>query len=306
MPSVDITQAHEVFLGDKPTYIREVVALDPSLYYLTQEEAAFFKAVTGIDHDDELKAHILMTQEKAYKVAPYPCIYGFGFLRMGIMNRPGYEDFIKIGRERKDAIFLDIGCCFATDARKAAIDGFPAHNIIASDLREEFLELSHILFRTSKDTWPAHFIPGDAFDPAMLSVVPPARGPKQEPPPDLSTLTSLNPLHGHCSVINAAAFFHLFDEERQLHLARALAGLLSPDSGSTICGFQVGSKEKGSFPQELKGARHEVFAHSPKSWEEMWSGMVFEKGEVQVRTELIETMFLDIQAEFLSWSITRL
>lgn len=167
----------------------------------------------------------------------------------------------------------------------------------------EFLELSHILFRTSKDTWPAHFVPGDALDPEMLSVVPPTRGPKQEPLPDLSTLTSLNPLHGHCSVINAAAFFHLFDEEKQLHLARALAGLLSPEPGSIICGVQCGKKEKSTFTQLIDGTQYDLFAHSEKSWEEMWDGMVFEKGEVQVRVEWEKA---DHKAEFLWWSITRL
>jgi len=137
----------------------------------------------------------------------------------------------------------------------------------------------------------------------MLSVVPPARGPRQEPLPDLSTLTSLNPLHGHCSVINAGAFFHLFDEEKQLHLARALAGLLSTEPGSIICGVQGGKKEKGTFTQLIDGAQYDLFAHSAKSWEEMWDGMVFEKGEVQVRAEWEE---MDHKTEFLWWSITRL
>jgi len=170
----------------------------------------------------------------------------------------------------------------------------------------EFLELSHVLFRTSKETWPAHFIPGDALDPDMLSVVSPARGPTREPLPDLSALTSLNPLHGHCSVINASAFFHLFDEEKQLHLARALAGLLSPQPGSIICGLQVSKKEKGVSTQIVHGTQYDLFAHSAESWEEMWDGTVFEKGKVQVKAELKELVFMDNKAELLYWSIMRL
>jgi hypothetical protein len=65
-----------------------------------------------------------------------------------------YEHILELGRERPDALLLDIGCCCTSDhdvlltalnnldsilvgvnARKAAADGFPAKNIIASDLR---------------------------------------------------------------------------------------------------------------------------------------------------------------------------
>jgi len=44
------------------------VALDESLYNLSDEERAFFKQQTGIQDDDELKAHILQVQAEAYKV----------------------------------------------------------------------------------------------------------------------------------------------------------------------------------------------------------------------------------------------
>jgi hypothetical protein len=62
-----------------------------------------------------------------------------------------YEHILELGRERPDALLLDIGCCCTSDhdaalnsldsilvgvdARKAAADGFPAKNIIASDIR---------------------------------------------------------------------------------------------------------------------------------------------------------------------------
>ena len=44
------------------------MALDESLYDLTEEERAFFKQQTGISDDDELKAHILRLQAEAYEV----------------------------------------------------------------------------------------------------------------------------------------------------------------------------------------------------------------------------------------------
>ena len=38
---------------------------------LTDEERSFFKQQTGIQDDDELKAHILQVQAEAYKVCNY-------------------------------------------------------------------------------------------------------------------------------------------------------------------------------------------------------------------------------------------
>lgn len=42
--------------------------LDERFYDLTDEDRAFFKQQTGIQDDDELKAHILQVQAEAYKV----------------------------------------------------------------------------------------------------------------------------------------------------------------------------------------------------------------------------------------------
>jgi hypothetical protein len=44
------------------------LALDESLYNLTEEERTFFKQQTGISDDDELKAHISRVQAEAYEV----------------------------------------------------------------------------------------------------------------------------------------------------------------------------------------------------------------------------------------------
>jgi len=305
MASPDVSQSTPIALGDRVVHYETSSLLDPSLYALSPSEEAFFKAATGIEDDAALKTHVMMVQEKAYKVAPYPCIYGFNFLRLVITRNMVYEDILKIGRERKDAIFLDIGCCFSVDSRKAAADGFPACNIVASDLKQEFLELSHALFNTSKDTYPGHFVAGDVFDPAVLSVEPPSRGVPPSPRPDLSALTSLNPLRGHCSVINASSFFHLFNEERQLHAARALAGLLSSEPGSLICGIHLGAQEAGVWTDNVAGGKFDLFCHSPKSWRAMWDGL-FTMGEVKVEASLktIETMNREIH--MLTWSVTRL
>ncbi|KAI0066449.1 hypothetical protein BV25DRAFT_1796896 [Artomyces pyxidatus] len=288
--------------------------LDESLYCLGEEESAFFKEKTGIEDDEELKTHLLEIQAVAYEVHPYPCIHLFSWTKLRISRFPSYPHLLELGKEREGAIFLDIGCCFGNDLRKAIADGYPAKNVVASDLHGEFWDIGHKLFRDTPETLPVTFVAGDAFYAGHLEAVPPftALAPPTTPSPDLRTLTSLNPLRGHVSAVNAISFFHLFSEGRQLRLAHALAGLLSPEPGSMLFGQQIGLPEKGTTA--WKG----LFCHSPESWKELWDGQVFEKGTVRVETELrklesddsakAKAMSVLPGSSFylLTWSVTRL
>ncbi|KAF8491240.1 hypothetical protein F5888DRAFT_1928794 [Russula emetica] len=299
-------------------------ALDESLYDLTEEERTFFKQQTGIPDDDDLKAHIFRLQAEAYEVYPYACIRLFHFARFKILRlfRSSYQNLLEIGKSRKGAIFLDIGCCMGTDARKLIADGYPLEQVVTSDLRQEFANLGHKLFKTTQETCPIAFVPGDVFDPNHLEIAPPmasAQASTGDPPlsgsaPDLRSLTSLNSLHGRVFAIHASAFFHLFDEEKQLHLARALAGLLSPEPGSKIFGRHIGAPEKKGFEPSIMRRDHRLWCHSPESWTELWDGLVFEKGVVKVQTKLVHRERRNLQPDapqnamitLLVWSVTRL
>ena len=148
----------------------------------------------------------------------------------------------------------------------------------------------------------------------MASVQEFTGGPTSGSAPDLRSLTSLNPLHGRVFAIHASSFFHLFDEEKQLHLARALAGLLSPEPGSMIFGVHVGAPEKKGFVPSLRSRDHRLWCHSPESWIELWDGLVFEKGVVKVQTNLVHKERRNLQPDaprdamitYLVWSVTRL
>jgi hypothetical protein len=127
------------------------------------------------------------------------------------------------------------------------------------------------------------------------------------PCPPLSSLTSLTPLRGHVSAIHASSFFHLFDEEKQLLLAKRLAALLSPRSGSVIFGSHGGNAEMGltDMPNSVGG---HMFCHSPESWRDLWDKQVFKKGSVRVNCGLRKVETRDFPAKegvFLWWSVTR-
>ncbi|KDR76360.1 hypothetical protein GALMADRAFT_247795 [Galerina marginata CBS 339.88] len=271
---------------------------DASLYSLDADERDFFQQLTGIQDEEALREHIIAVQAKAYDIYGYPCIRNFTFIKLKIARLPGYKHALKLLQDRRDSILLDIGCCFGNDARKAVVDGWPVQNVIASDLQQGFWNCGHELFKSTPETFPAAFIPGDVFDPVMLTLpTENALQPSVEAPlPPLNTLTSLTPLTHRISAIHASAFFHLFPEARQLELAHRLARLLRPEKGSIIFG-QHGSRPEKGFRVEagrvVNGRTVYMFCHSPDSWREMWTQEVFGPDnsmgvEVEVDAELVE------------------
>ncbi|TBU33175.1 hypothetical protein BD311DRAFT_749372 [Dichomitus squalens] len=289
--------------------------LDPSLYAPDEEEKAFMKMTTGIQDDEELKTHIFAIQAKALTVYKYPCIRQFDFMRLRIARMPPYQQFLELGRQRKDAIFLDVGCGFGNDTRKAVLDGWPIEGVIAADLSPQMWNVGHELFRSTPDTFPVPFVQGDILDPAYLApapLLPTSSTPILDPLPPLSEVKTLNELHGKISAIFASAFFHLFKFEGQEQVARKLAGLLSPLPGSLIFGTQTGFAEKGGWG--VDGSRADY--HSDESWKELWENLFVEAGvEVEVKARLQQHrgglngygLYPENTRErfYLDWSVTR-
>ncbi|EJD41305.1 hypothetical protein AURDEDRAFT_115547 [Auricularia subglabra TFB-10046 SS5] len=264
--------------GDWYAKLRDT-PLDPSLYAPRDEEKAFYKQQTGIESDHELREHILAVQARAFKVWPYPCIRRLAFTKLKISRFPVYNEVLKLGRERPDAILLDLGCCFGNDARRAVADGFPATQVIASDLRAEFWALGHELFRSSPETCPIRFVQGDVFAPSFISPHETSLFAPGDPIDACVESGSLNPLQKRASVIHTSAFFHLFNEEQQLEIARRCNALLSNEPGSLIFGSHRGV-EKATVRQG-----RDSFAHDPESWKAMWKQVATE-GNVEVEAYL--------------------
>ncbi|KAH8116883.1 hypothetical protein DFH11DRAFT_1577984 [Phellopilus nigrolimitatus] len=267
----------------------ERAKLNPALYSPSPEEVAFLKDETGIQDDEELKQHVLAVQRKAWDLAHYRCILTFEFTKLKISRLPLYDDLLTLAKKRPDALFLDFACCFGNDARKAISDGYPLRNVITSDLVKDFWDLGHTLFKSTPESFPVAFIPGDIFDPLHVAPAQPHYSPPATSrPANLSELTSLTPLQGHISAIHASAFFHLLDEAEQLAAARALASLLSTSPGSMIFGTHSSSHISGlrTAPNQLG---KQIYCYNPEDWRAMWDGVVFENGAVEVKVTLVDS-----------------
>ncbi|KAJ7639311.1 hypothetical protein FB45DRAFT_977155 [Roridomyces roridus] len=276
-------------------------------YRLDEHELSFLKGATGITDDDALKKHIFEMRDVALKVYPYPCIKRLGFIRLKMPKNPeAYEHVLNLGKNDPNAILIELGCCLGNDVRNIAAAGFPSQNILASDLRSGFWDVSNQLYCNPTGDFKGSFIPGDALDPEFLDLLPQLTEAPPPPPPVLSTLTSFNPLHGYVSAIHTGSFFHLFSEEHQLFIARKFAGLLSPKAGSMIFGCHGSQPTKGFM---RASGSNQIFCHTPESWEEMWTTQVFKPGQVEVKAWLKNSgKVLNNETDFwmLYWSVKRL
>ncbi|KAK1226079.1 hypothetical protein PQX77_010945 [Marasmius sp. AFHP31] len=287
---------------------------------LSKVELEFFKQQLGTEDEAEIKDHIVEVGTRAHKVRAqcwvlaqflrvlkkrnldspqvfnYGCISEFHFVKLKSQAYDSeefdpdrtYRRALESCTQREDGLYIDFGCCFGADLRKAVVDGLPVQKAIGSDIQQEFWGLGHELFKSTPETFPAIFISGDAFDKAFIS----GRGPCAEAPtgplPDLKTLTSFIPLQGRITAIHVANVFHLFDKEKQLELAQALSSLLSPVPGSVIFGSQAAKEVPGEY---INRRGETSFAHSPESWKELWDGGVFPSGSIQVRAKLFPLPF---------------
>ena len=151
--------------------------------------------------------------------------------------------------------------------------------------------------KSTPETCPIAFVPGDVFDHEFIEPAPPATtSPESTIYPIIKdlNLTSLNPLRYKISAIHASSFFHLFDEEKQLVVAQRLASLLSPEPGSIIFGSHGGIEKKGWRDHD----GHVMFCHDPDTWNALWEE-VFGKGIVECKS------FMHPKWPVLYWSVTR-
>lgn len=162
-----------------------------------------------------------------------------------------------------------------------------------------FWDSGHKLFRTTPETYPAKFIAGNAFDDGHICPTAPV---PSSPPPSLASVNTLTELRGRISVIHATYFFHLFDEEKKVELAKRVASLLDLRPGSIIFGSDIGLPNKG----EVRAASGNIFCHSPETWTEIWDGRVFEKGKVKVTTGFKEITTKGMEDVLLSLGGARL
>lgn len=133
-------------------------------------------------------------------------------------------------------------------------DGVPSENLYASDLRQDFYDIGYDLFN-DHETLKAEFIVADIFD-------------------DNSDL--VKNLTKKIDIVNAASFFHLFNWDQQVLVAKRVVGLLNDKPGSLLIGRQVGRVDPP--PPDDKEAAGKHYRHDVATWKKLWEQVGAETG----------------------------
>ncbi|KAA1125358.1 hypothetical protein PGTUg99_012767 [Puccinia graminis f. sp. tritici] len=245
------------------------------------EQLTFYKAATGIQDSEKLKAHILEiraeVQTMAESIDPIGGT-GFYFLQGMIARHPFYHNVRKEIEKKSNnrKIFLDIGAGMGTDLRQTIYYGWNRDDVIGVDVASEWKPLGYKLFRDSDR--PIPYFLGNVLEPEVLDVKSSAK--VDHAKIDLHSLKDLNPLKGAARFITLNQLFHFFDEAGQRKLAERCALLLSDEAGSTIFGMHIGGVKKGL-------ESHKMYVHSPETWKELWES-IFAPRKVKLVSELVD------------------
>lgn len=127
-------------------------------------------------------------------------------------------------------------------------------NLYASDLRLDFCDIGYDLF-ADRATLQAQFIGANIFD---------------EPSSLITTLSD------KVNIVNAASFFHLFDWNQQVIVAKRIVRLLRAQPGSLLIGRQVGRIDPLDPMDEAVAGSH--YQHDPSTWKRLWEQVGGETG----------------------------
>ena len=155
------------------------------------------------------------------------------------------------------------------DLRRLVHDGYPAQNIVATDLRRELWNAGRELFKDDEQTFPVKFVAGDIFK--ITEGILDESSDSNLNADESSGRPSLVPYKGRISTIYTSLFFHVFNEAQQLRLARICAALLRKERGSIIFGCHMAAdSDLGQEPHTLREG--ELYMQNTESWRAMWEG----------------------------------
>ncbi len=215
----------------------------------------------------------------------------FRFLDLSIRRHPRYAEVVS--RLQNGQKFVDLGCCFGQEVRQLALEGVPPENMCGMDLRQEFIDLGYDLF-LDRDTLRSEMVGGvDVLD---------------------EENSVLKKVEGEIDIVYTASFFHLFNWDQQVSIAKRVVKILKPQLGSMLFG-----RHSANLVAKHYSRRHilgqDVYRHNMESWENMWKQVGEETGTSwKAEAELYEhwsdlwkkMIAVDPNFRIMRFSVTRL
>ncbi|KAK7920491.1 hypothetical protein PG985_008513 [Apiospora marii] len=257
----------------------------------------------GVD-ETKVNEHIVNIRNKAWRVAPFPCVGSFLFAELVLSNFPVYPEIVSNLKSGTWSRYLEVGCGLGQDIRKLIQDGVPKTSVMGTDLLPGLLESGQELFQD------AHALPlGQSLFPADFLDT------------SADNVLSKVGLDGTVDVVHATMFLHCFDRPTQLRACQRILALLKNKPGVMIVGKKGGVTQTAEAREHpVKGPMGQVggvvrtnFLHNVDSFKALWDevGRATEtRWDVQVReVEVMDRGYLYFDEEehrWLSFVITKL
>ncbi|KXS16556.1 hypothetical protein M427DRAFT_55501 [Gonapodya prolifera JEL478] len=195
---------------------------------IADSDLAFLSRWTGEKDLGVLRAHAEDNWRDMVGCAThiYRCMRRATYLSPRIARYPVYEEMLAAKAEGKR--FMEVGCAFGTDVRKVVADGWPAENILAVDITDNYWKLGLSLFQDASTPPPVHTFFGDITD-----------DPSTSSRPDIITF-----LDAGTHFIYAGAVLHVLSEAGVRAMLTKLYAVLAP--GGVLFGLSVGVSEPES------------------------------------------------------------
>ncbi|KAK7978172.1 methyltransferase domain-containing protein [Apiospora saccharicola] len=279
-----------------PWYLVDVPPTNSVMQKLLVEYAGIEEA--------KVDGHIANIRNKAWRVAPFPCVGSFLFAELVLSTFPVYPEIVSNLKSGTWSRYLEVGCGLGQDIRKLIQDGAPKTSVMGTDLLSGLLESGQELFQdTNALPLDQALFAADFLDTSDSNVLRKAG------------------LDGTVDIIHATMFLHCFDRPTQLRACQRILALLKTQPGVMIVGKQGGvSSTAEGREHPVKGPMGQVggvvrtnFLHNVDSFRALWDEVGAATGtrwDVQVREEeVMDRGYLYFDEEehrWLSFVITKL
>ncbi|KAH8768897.1 hypothetical protein F5883DRAFT_417488 [Diaporthe sp. PMI_573] len=261
----------EVFFDTSvPWYIHEPPQLQPEFRELVTKYANI--------QPQEVDKHIQAVRDKAWRLAPFPCVGSYLFAELALFKHPPYPKILNRIKSDPSSIYLEVGCGLAQDIRKLIADGAPAASLRGTDLQAGLMACGHDLFRDA-EALPLSCVGGDGAQDSIKSTFVAADF------LDESGASPLKAWEGGADFVHASMFLHCFELPTQVRACKRIVALLRAQPGSLLVG-----RSGGGPLGRVGGVKRANYLHDVESFKAMWDQVGKETGtkwEVKVVEEEI-------------------
>jgi len=228
---------------------------------ITDEDLQFISKYLKITDSEILRDHVFkIWSECTASVWAYQCIKRLAFLRPRMTEHWYFQTILSLKESKPNAKFLDLGCCFATDTRNLALEGWNPENIKAVYVVEDYWKFGLSLFKDA-DTIKIQAEFGNVIA-------------------DDSFAKSI----GTFDVVWTGAVLHVLNKSDCEEFLRKIFSFLIP--GGIYFGTCAGSTEETEWIPDPKIPKR--YLHSSESLEKLLKETGFEEVEVKTHERVSE------------------